>query len=120
VRLADGTRDDPRPDPGRAQRREAEETRCEHGIERWTTDLDEALGNPDDRRFFRRRVDKAPSVLLKKALAAKKHVYCEKPVATSLAQALDLYRAAKKAGVRHGVVQDKLWAAGAPEDQGAA
>src|SRR5258706_2440557 len=45
-------------------------------------------------------------------MAAKKHIYCEKPVATSLVQALDLYRAAKKAGVRHGVVQDKLWLPG--------
>jgi predicted dehydrogenase len=39
-------------------------------------------------------------------------VYCEKPVATNLVDALDLYKAAKKAGVKHGVVQDKLWLPG--------
>ena len=50
--------------------------------------------------------------LLKQAIAAGKHVYCEKPVATTLAAALDLYRAAKKARVKHGVVQDKLWLPG--------
>ena len=50
--------------------------------------------------------------LLKQAIAAGKHVYCEKPVATSLAEALSLYRAAKKARVKHGVVQDKLWLPG--------
>src|SRR6185369_14534793 len=37
---------------------------------------------------------------------------CEKPVATTLAQAVDLYKAAKKAGIKHGVVQDKLWLPG--------
>jgi predicted dehydrogenase len=50
--------------------------------------------------------------LLKQAIAAGKHVYCEKPVATNLAEAMDLYESAKKAGVKHGVVQDKLWLPG--------
>jgi len=69
-------------------------------------------GTPTTPFFFDAASTRLRPVLLKKALAAKKHVYCEKPVATSLAQALDLYRAAKKAGVRHGVVQDKLWLPG--------
>jgi len=51
-------------------------------------------------------------MILKKAIAAGKHVYCEKPTATDLAQAMDLYRTAKAAGVKHGVVQDKLWLPG--------
>src|SRR5690606_39063261 len=50
--------------------------------------------------------------LLKRAIAARKHVYCEKPVATTLAEARSLYAAAKKAKVKHGVVQDKLWLPG--------
>jgi predicted dehydrogenase len=49
---------------------------------------------------------------LARAIAAGKHVYCEKPVASTLAEALELYRAAQKAGVKHGVVQDKLWMPG--------
>src|SRR5258708_19075378 len=85
---------------------------AEHGVERWTTDLDEALRNPDDTVFFDAASTKLRPAVLKRAIAARKHIYCEKPVATSLAQALGLCRAAKKAGVRHGVVQDKLWLPG--------
>ena len=50
--------------------------------------------------------------LLKKAIAAGKHVYCEKPVSMTFAEAKDLYAAAKRARVKHGVVQDKLWLPG--------
>jgi predicted dehydrogenase len=47
-----------------------------------------------------------------RAIAAGKHVYCEKPTALTTADALDLYAAARRAGVRHGVVHDKLWLPG--------
>ncbi|MDA0225499.1 MAG: Gfo/Idh/MocA family oxidoreductase, partial [Proteobacteria bacterium] len=79
---------------------------------RWTTDLDKALKNKDDALFFDAASTQLRPSLLKQAIAAGKHVYCEKPVATTLAEALDLYRAAKKAGIKHGVVQDKLWLPG--------
>jgi predicted dehydrogenase len=39
-------------------------------------------------------------------------VYCEKPSAVSTAEAYEIYQVAKKAGVKHGVVQDKLWLPG--------
>jgi len=112
VRLADGTRVIPDPILVGRNAEKLRKLAIDHGIERWTTDLDAALGNPADAVFFDAASTKLRPALLKKALAAKKHIYCEKPVATSLAQALDLYRAAKKAGVRHGVVQDKLWLPG--------
>src|SRR5215510_8001545 len=83
-----------------------------HGIERVTTDLDQALANKDDTVFFDAASTQLRPTILKKAIAARKHVYCEKPTATNLAEALDLYRAAKSAGVKHGVVQDKLWLPG--------
>jgi predicted dehydrogenase len=83
-----------------------------HGIERWTTDLGKALRNPADTLFFDAASTKLRPKILKRAIAAGKHVYCEKPVATTLAEALDLYRAARKARVKHGVVQDKLWLPG--------
>ena len=83
-----------------------------HGVERWTTDLDAALANRADRVFFDAATTQMRPTLLKRAIAAGKHVYCEKPVATTLAEALSLVRAAKKARVKHGVVQDKLWLPG--------
>jgi len=112
VQLADGTRVIPDPILVGRNAEKLRKLAIDHGVERWTTDLDEALRNPDDAVFFDAASTKLRPTLLKKALTAKKHVYCEKPVATSLAQALDLYRAAKKAGVLHGVVQDKLWLPG--------
>ncbi len=95
--------------------RNAEKVRAlaaQYGIERCTTDLDAALRNPDDTVFFDAATTQARPALLKRAIAAGKHVYCEKPVATNLAEAMDLYRTAKAAGIKHGVVQDKLWLPG--------
>jgi predicted dehydrogenase len=112
VRLADGTRVIPDPILVGRNAEKLKKLAAEHGVERWTTNLDEALGNPDDAVFFDAASTKLRPAVLKRAIAAKKHIYCEKPVATSLAQALGLCRAAKQAGVRHGVVQDKLWLPG--------
>src|SRR6516164_10761958 len=83
-----------------------------YGIERSTTDLDSALKNPDDTVFFDAATTQLRAQLLRKAMAAGKHIYCEKPVAETLADALDLVRAAAKAGIKHGVVQDKLFLPG--------
>ena len=83
-----------------------------YGISRVSTDLDAVLKNKDDTIFFDAATTQARPGLLKRAIAAGKHVYSEKPVATSLDAAMDLYRAAKAAGVKHGVVQDKLWLPG--------
>ncbi len=112
VLLADGTRVIPDPILVGRSAGKLRKLAAEHGVERWTTDLDEALRNPDDAVFFDAASTRLRPAVLKRAIAAKKHIYCEKPVATSLGQALGLCRAAKHAGVRHGVVQDKLWLPG--------
>ena len=112
VRLANGDR--VMPDPilvGRgAERMQA--LAAAHGGLRWDTDLERALANPDDTVFFDAATTQMRPSLVKKAIAAGKHVYCEKPSATNLAEAMEIYRAAHAAGVRHGVVQDKLWLPG--------
>ena len=112
VRLADGTRLVPDPILVGRSAEKLQALALAHGIERWTTDLNKALKDPNDEIFFDAASTQLRPTLLKRAIAAGKHVYCEKPVATTLAQAMDLYKAAKKAGIRHGVVQDKLWLPG--------
>ncbi|MBL8700722.1 MAG: Gfo/Idh/MocA family oxidoreductase [Alphaproteobacteria bacterium] len=83
-----------------------------HGVARWTTDLDKALDDKRDEVFFDAASTQLRASLVRKAIAAGKHIYCEKPVADTLADALDIARAAKAAGVKNGVVQDKLFLPG--------
>src|SRR5438067_2856158 len=111
VALKDGTR--LMPDPLLVGRNagKVEALAKQHGVERWTTDLEKALLSKDEIFFDAASTQLRPR-LLQKAIAAGKHVYCEKPVATTLAEARGLYAAAKKARVKHGVVQDKLWLPG--------
>jgi len=79
---------------------------------RWTTDLDKELADPKNTIYFDAQTTGRRAEAVKKAIAAGKHVYCEKPTAVSTASALDLYQIATKAGVKNGVVQDKLWLPG--------
>jgi len=83
-----------------------------HGVERWTTDFEAALANREDAIYFDSASTGLRPQLIRKAIAAGKHVYTEKPTAPTVEEALDLYRRAEAAGVRHGVVQDKLWLPG--------
>ncbi len=83
-----------------------------YGIDRYTDDLDAALKNKDDALFFDAATTQARAGLLKQAMAAGKDVYCEKPTAETLDVALDLVAAAKQYGIKHGVVQDKLFLPG--------
>jgi predicted dehydrogenase len=82
------------------------------GIVRWTTNLDEALADSRYSIYFDAQTTDRRVASVMKAIAAGKHVYCEKPTATTAAEALELYRLAKVAGVKNGVVQDKLWLPG--------
>jgi predicted dehydrogenase len=102
------------PDPilvGRNERKLAQLAK-KTGVARWTTDLDRALNNPEDKLFFDAATTKLRAGLLLKAIAAGKDIYCEKPIAETLEDAVDVARAAKKAGIKHGVVQDKLFLPG--------
>ncbi|HEX5176592.1 MAG TPA: Gfo/Idh/MocA family oxidoreductase, partial [Chthoniobacteraceae bacterium] len=78
----------------------------------FTTDLDAALSDSRNLIYFDAQTTGRRADAVKKAIAAGKHVYCEKPTAVSTACAYDLYQAAKRAGVKNGVVQDKLWLPG--------
>ena len=78
----------------------------------YSTDLDKALADPANLIYFDSQTTDRRAADVRKAIAAGKHIYCEKPVSDSLEIALDLLRTAEKAGVKHGVVQDKLWLPG--------
>lgn len=79
-----------------------------HNVERWTTDLDAALANPDDTIFFDAASTKLRPTLLRKAIDAGKHIYCEKPVSEGLEEAISIARYAKQKNVKNGIVHDKL------------
>ena len=84
----------------------------EHGVERWTTDLDAAIADPKDTLFFDAASTNLRAGLLRQAIDAGKDIYCEKPSAATLEDAIELYHRAEKAGVKHGVVQDKIFLPG--------
>ena len=78
----------------------------------FSTDIDQALNDKSYSIYFDAQTTDRRAEAVKKAIAAGKHIYCEKPVAETVSTALELYRLAKAAGVKHGVVQDKLWLPG--------
>src|ERR1700693_986987 len=88
------------------------ELAAKYGVERWSTDLDATLCDARYEIFFDASATSVRAGAVKRAIAAGKHIYCEKPTATNLADALELYRLACAKGVKHGVVQDKLWLPG--------
>jgi predicted dehydrogenase len=79
---------------------------------RVSTDLEAALADPANQIYFDACVTGRRPEGVRRAIAAGKHVYCEKPTATTSAEAIALHREAAAAGVKSGVVQDKLWLPG--------
>ena len=82
------------------------------GVGRVSTNLDAELANPENHIYFDATLTGQRPVGVRKAIAAGKHIYCEKPIATTHAEALALAREATAAGLKNGVVQDKLWLPG--------
>lgn len=112
LRLANG--DTLMPDPilvGRSEQKLAALAQA-HGVQRWTTDLDAALANPEDELFFDAATTQLRAGLIRRAIEAGKHVYTEKPTADSLADAVAVAKLANARGIKHGVVQDKLFLPG--------
>jgi predicted dehydrogenase len=83
-----------------------------HGLTRHSTDLGRCLANPEDTIYFDAQTTGQRAEAVRAAIAAGKHVYCEKPVAHDLASSLELARLARRRGVKNGVVQDKLFLPG--------
>lgn len=83
-----------------------------YGLNRWSTDLEACLAEPELTLYFDAQVTNLRVESVKRAIAAGKDIYCEKPTAESLTDALELARLARAAGVKNGVVQDKLFLPG--------
>ena len=82
-----------------------------HGNQRWTTSLDDALAGPE-RIFMDCAATGDRPKRVRQAIAAGKHIFIEKPTAPTVDEAMELARLAASAGLRHGVIQDKLFLPG--------
>jgi len=82
------------------------------GIKNYTTDLDSVLGDSNYSVYFDAQTTDRRVESVKKAIKAGKHIYCEKPTALDSQSAMELYNLCESAGLKHGVVQDKLWLPG--------
>lgn len=112
VELSDGTRVQVEPIlVGRSEQKLAELAE-KHGIEHYTTNLDEALADDRWQIYADFLVTKARAAALRKAIAAGKAIYTEKPTAESFEEALELAKLATAAGIKNGVVHDKLYLPG--------
>lgn len=112
VLLADGSRVQVEPMLVGRSKEKLAELAAKHGIEHYTDSLDEALANPDFPIYADFLVTTKRVEAIKKAIAAGKHIYTEKPTAESFDDALELARLATAAGVKNGVVHDKLYLPG--------
>ncbi|MFI6576063.1 Gfo/Idh/MocA family protein [Nocardiopsis sp. NPDC050513] len=112
VSLPDGTRIIPEPILVGRSERKLREIAERHGLERYSTDLDAVLAEDAVSIYFDAQITHAREAAVRAAIAAGKHVYVEKPTAGTLASALELAKLARDAGVRNGVVQDKLFLPG--------
>ena len=119
--LADGTTDLARADPGRPQRgRSCAEIAERHGLTDWTTDLAAALARDDVEIYFDAQVTQQREKAIRAAIEAGKHIYTREAARREPATAaVDLARAGRAAGVKHGVVQDKLFLPGPAQAEAA-
>jgi predicted dehydrogenase len=83
-----------------------------YGVERWTTDLDAALADDSNQIFFDASSTLHRARFVEMAVKAGKAIYCEKPTAVETSEAIRLANLCREAGVKNGVVQDKLWLTG--------
>jgi predicted dehydrogenase len=112
IRLADGSRVAVEPILVGRNQAKITELAERHKIEHWSTDLDAVIADPTVDVLFDASMTSLRAATLRKAMAAGKHVFTEKPTAETLADAVDLARVARDAGVTAGVVHDKLYLPG--------
>ena len=102
------------PDPILVGRSESKlkELCAKTSVKKYTTDLNKVLADPAYSVYFDAQTTGRRADAVRAAVKAGKHIYCEKPTAVDSKTAVELYEICKKAGVKNGVVQDKLWLPG--------
>jgi predicted dehydrogenase len=89
------------------------ETLCNlSGFTKMSTDLPEVLKDPYNIIYFDAQTTGRRADAIRQAVTAGKHIYSEKPVAVNTQTAMELYDLCRQAGLKNGVVQDKLWLPG--------
>jgi predicted dehydrogenase len=112
IELPDGSRLTVRPLLVGRHEAKLAELAARHGILDYTSDLDAALADPRWEIYADFLVTQARPAALRKAIAAGKAIYTEKPTAGTAAEAVELARLAAAAGLKSGVVHDKLYLPG--------
>jgi predicted dehydrogenase len=112
VELSDGSRVQVDPILVGRSAAKLQEIADRHGVQRWTTDLDQALANAGDTIYFDAQLTTVREDSILRAIAAGKNIYTEKPISVSVEGSLRLARAAAQASVKNGVVHDKLYLPG--------
>jgi len=84
----------------------------ENGITEYSTNLDACLADENYKIYFDSQTTDQRADSIRKAISARKHIYCEKPVSNDLDTTLALWNEVTAAGLKNGVVQDKLWLPG--------
>jgi len=82
------------------------------GVKKMTTNLNDALADSHNTIYFDAQTTGRRADAVRQAVKAGKHIYCEKPTAVDTKTALELYKLCTDAGLKNGVVQDKLWLPG--------
>jgi len=112
VTLADGSRVQVEPILIGRRPDAVEEIAKRHGIERWTTDLEGTIADPEVDIIFDASMTSLRAATLTAAMKAGKHIFTEKPTAETLEEAIELARLRQQTGVTAGVVHDKLYLPG--------
>jgi len=108
ILLKDGSRLMPEPLLAGRNSEKLQALAAEFGGLKWSTDTDACLADKAYPIYFDASFTGGRPPRARAAIAAGKHIYLEKPIATSFSEALDLARSANRAGLKNGVVQDKL------------
>src|SRR5205085_5775439 len=83
-----------------------------HGDLKWSVDRAATLADNTIDIYFDAAATGGRLERTMQAIAAGKHIYLEKPVASSFDEAMTIVRAAQAAGVKAAAVQDKMYLPG--------